>query len=189
MGLAVGSRELSLWAGHRFRRWLYTSRMSVPATRFLDLRRRIRQAAYRLSETTIGRAIGPGFSTGYSNLSSDDPATTSTPREESENAFSHWRATCFVVLALVAYVVGAFVLDPSGTNRFVEHTPALAYILLVVTVLGLVLPATTFFLDFYRVPLVVLLAVALFMSYSFSDLDHYYDFSTDERAMRRSLNL
>jgi hypothetical protein len=80
---------------------------------------------------------------------------------------------------LTVYIVGAFVLDPIHRGLLVEQTPALAYVLLVVTLLGLVLAPVTFFVDFYRVPLLVLVTALLFLAYRYSDLDHYYDFSTE----------
>ena len=185
-GAAIGARELALWVGHRLRRWFYVPQPSIPASQVFKLRRRLRQAAYRISDTKIGRLVAAAFRQGYSDLSTDDPNSRSTPGEETESTFSHWRALCFAVLALFIYAIGGYVLSPDQSNVFVVNTPALAYVLLVLTLAALIVPAATFVLDFYRVPLVALFLVFLAFSYQYSDLDHYYAF--EEKAVGAPLS-
>lgn len=176
IGAAIGARELAIWVGRSLRRWFYAPQRSVPSSQVFKLRRRIRQAGYRISDTRIGRVVAAPFLSGFSNLSSDDPRSTSIPGEETESTFSHWRAACFAVLALIIYAIGGYVLSPDRTNIFVLYTPALAYVLLVLMLAALVVPAATFVLDFYRVPLLALFVVFVAVSYRYSDLDHYYVF-------------
>ncbi|MGH9373067.1 MAG: hypothetical protein ACRD15_16220, partial [Vicinamibacterales bacterium] len=140
IGFAFVLREVALWLGRGFGRWLYRPQTSLPAARALNLRLRVREAPYRLSESRVGRSLLSAFTGGYAVLSDDDPAASGTPLEESASSFSHWRAVALAVMALSVYIAGAFVLNPARSGFFVEHTPALAYVLLVVTLLGLVLP-------------------------------------------------
>ena len=189
LGLAIGACELAMWVGRRFRRWLSAPQRSVPTSQVFKIRQRIRQFGYRFSDTAIGRVIAQPFASGYSNLSSQAPATTGTPAQESKGTYSHWKALCFTVLGLIVYVTGAFVLSPDrgDLDIVVASTPALAYVLLVVMLFGLILPSATFLLDFYRVPLVALLLGALVISYKHSDLDHYYRFASGDRPVGQPL--
>ena len=180
---AVAARELSVRGQERFRRWLHAPEPSVPAARLLNLRRSLLQSVYRLGHTALGGAFKWAFASGYADLADDQRKNNPTPVQERPAAFSHWRAAAFAVLALLVYVAGAFALDPSQRYWLIEQTPALAYALMVVTLLGLVLPATTFFFDFYRVPLAVVIVAILFMSYRYSDLDHYYEFAGPKDAV------
>jgi len=180
--VAAALREASVKATARFLAWLYKAQRALPAVRPIDSRRRLREFAYRFSETWIGRVFLSAFANGYSYLSDEDPEGTSTPLQEKDGQFSHARAVAFIVLAVIIYAIGGVLLNPSRTNIVLTHTPALVYLLLVLTILGLLLPAVTFLIDLYRVPFFVVLALALFWSYHRSGLDHYYNFTTDRYA-------
>jgi hypothetical protein len=176
--LAVIVREGSSWMVNRFRRWFYAPEASYPPSHWLDIRRYIRSWTNRVKDGWIGRALVSAFASGYSDLSSDDPRRSPIPAQEKDPPFSHWRAAALFLLALAIYVLGAFALEPSlEPNIVADNTPAMAYVLLVLILVGLLLPAVTFLVDFYRVPLVAVVALLLFWSYQRSDLDHYYDFA------------
>jgi hypothetical protein len=182
---AVAARELTVWCQERFQRWLHAPEPSMPASRLLNLRRWLLESIYRFGDTALGGAFKWAFASGYADLADDRRMKENpTPLQERPAAFSHWRAAAFAVLALLVYVAGWFVLDPSQRHWLIDQTPALAYVLMVVTLFGLTLPAVTFFLDFYRVPLLVVVVLILFLSYRYSDLDHYYEFAGPKEAVR-----
>ena len=185
--LAVASRELSLRIEESFRRWLYKREIAVPAAQLFPVRKWIRDFAYRASDWWIGRAFVSALSNGYSNLS-DDGSAAPTPVQERDSPFSHWRAAAFVALAFVLYVVAGFALDPAKATWFFERMPALVYLLLILTILGLLLPAVTFLFDFYRLPFVAVVVVVLLWSYLQANLDHYYEFSTEYSSVSRPLD-
>jgi hypothetical protein len=179
IGMSVALRELTVMAGRGLRRWFYRPQPAVPSSRLLKLRPWIRDGAYRFSESLVGRILARPFLTGYSTLSSTDAPTIGMPSDESRGAFSHWRAASLFILVLVVYAIGAWALNPTRDNFLARETPALAYLLLVVTLFGLLGPAVTFFFDLYRTPALVVLALLLFAASRYSDLDHYYKFSTE----------
>jgi hypothetical protein len=84
----------------------------------------------------------------------------------------HLQATLFVGLAMVAYVVGFFWLDPAPGNN--ASVPALGYVLLILLIFTWVLPGVSFFLDRYLVPVVlVVVAVPTVLNLA-TRADHYF---------------
>ncbi len=80
-------------------------------------------------------------------------------------------ATSFAAVTFAVYGVCYFLLHPDG---FRVEPPALANVLFLLILLGWILPCLSFFLDRFRVPLMVFLASVTFLLYFISDIDHYY---------------
>ncbi|HSJ76738.1 MAG TPA: patatin-like phospholipase family protein, partial [Gemmatimonadales bacterium] len=80
-------------------------------------------------------------------------------------------AASFAAVTFAVYGVGYFLLHPNGLRI---EPPALANVLFLLILLGWILPCLSFFLDRFRVPLVVFLASLTFLLYFISDIDHYY---------------
>jgi hypothetical protein len=80
-------------------------------------------------------------------------------------------ATSFAAVTFAVYGVCYFLLHPDGLRM---EPPALANVLFLLILLGWILPCLSFFLDRFRVPLMVFLASLTFLLYFISDIDHYY---------------
>ena len=82
----------------------------------------------------------------------------------------HLASAGFLALTLGLYVAGYWLLMP---GRFL--LPALAYVVLMLIVLGWVLPTVSFFADKFRVSTIVALGALPVLLYFINDIDHYFD--------------
>lgn len=85
----------------------------------------------------------------------------------------HSTALGFFAVTFAFYLVGFFAAFPAWDHPV--EVPALAYVLVLMILLGWLLPFLSFFLDRFRVPTVVVLAGASFLLFFVDDIDHYYD--------------
>jgi hypothetical protein len=81
-------------------------------------------------------------------------------------------ATLFILFLLVYLVVGYLASPWRGWSMGI---PSLAYVLLLLTMLNWGLSGITFFLDRYRIPVLMTVGVWLFITSQFSASDYYYD--------------
>jgi hypothetical protein len=92
----------------------------------------------------------------------------------------HLQAVLFMALALVAYVIGYFWLDPAGGNT--SAVPALGYVLLILLIFTWLLPGLSFFLDRYRVPVVLVLVAVPTLLNLWSQADHYFPITSEKHS-------
>lgn len=84
-------------------------------------------------------------------------------------ALEHLQSASFLLITLVVYLVGYFL------GRFRQlPLPAITSLLLILLLLGLILPGMSFFLDRYRVPVLVLLVVFSLVAQRLLGSDHYF---------------
>lgn len=88
----------------------------------------------------------------------------------------HGAATILALATVLVYGLGFQFLRPD--QPWVE-IPAIAYVLMLLIFAALFLPAASFFLDRFRVPVVLLILFCSFLSYNVSNLDHYYELSPE----------
>lgn len=91
------------------------------------------------------------------------------------STFTHTRAFVLFSLTLVVYLLGRELLDPAAPHYWTDSVPALAYLLLLLILLGWFLPAVSFFFDRFRIPTVLLLVSLAIFFYFVSDTDHYFE--------------
>ncbi|MBD2450013.1 patatin-like phospholipase family protein [Nostoc sp. FACHB-152] len=81
--------------------------------------------------------------------------------------------TAFLLVMLGVYIACYFILKPQAdSNRF--EAPALFYVTLILTVLVLLLSGMSFFLDYSRIPVLLLFLIISISGYLFLGVDHYY---------------
>ncbi|HET9210549.1 MAG TPA: hypothetical protein VFR03_09135 [Thermoanaerobaculia bacterium] len=81
----------------------------------------------------------------------------------------HLMGTSFFVITAGLYALGFFLLRPDRGSM-----PALGYLLLILMLAGWGLPGISFFLDRYRVPVLLPLLALSWLSSQVFDTDHYY---------------
>ncbi len=87
----------------------------------------------------------------------------------------HGFALLGLLVSAVLYVCAGVLLVPWRGGALVEAVPSLAYLLVILTITGLVLPGLSFFLDFFRFPtLVLLFGVWLVVRLATGGDDHFY---------------
>lgn len=96
-------------------------------------------------------------------------------------------ATSFAAVTFLFYAACYFLLHPDDPIDL----PPLANVLFLIILLGWILPCLSFFLDRFRVPLVVFLASVTFLLYFISDIDHYYllNSSSDNPTANQSVTV
>ena len=94
--------------------------------------------------------------------------------EDAYKHLGHHPPYGLIVFTLGIYLLGVYFLDPEGSLHIVFGVPALAYLLLVMIILGWMLPAISFYCDKFRVSTLLLLVTVSGISYFVSDSDHYY---------------
>lgn len=84
----------------------------------------------------------------------------------------------FLLVMLGVYLACYIIFKPKTQhNRF--EAPALFYVTLILTVLVLLLGGMSFFLDYSRVPVLLLFLVISIAGYLFLEVDHYYTLKDD----------
>ncbi|MFV8755233.1 hypothetical protein ACNOYE_32185 [Nannocystaceae bacterium ST9] len=86
----------------------------------------------------------------------------------------HQVALVLFGVTTTAYLAGALLLPPWRTNGVVEHFPAIGYVLVLLTLFGLILPGLSFLLDLFRVPVLIGIAVLVLPLQLAFDRDHYF---------------
>ncbi len=81
----------------------------------------------------------------------------------------HLMAASFFLITAFLYALGYFLLRPDRGSM-----PALVYVLLILILTGWALPGVSFFLDRYRVPVLLPLLLFSYLSSQVFDTDHYY---------------
>ena len=94
--------------------------------------------------------------------------------KEHDDVFTRRRAFYFTLLVAAVYAVGFVLLSPERSNIWVEFTPALAYIIVLLMVSILVLSPLTLFFDRFRVPIIGVIVVATFILPRVFSADYYY---------------
>jgi hypothetical protein len=98
----------------------------------------------------------------------------------------HRVALWLLGLTALFYVIGAIVLPPWRELELARQFPAIGYVLTLLTLLALLLPALSFQLDLYRIPPIVALVVLLLPLQLVSDHDHYFVTQPPARAPART---
>lgn len=83
------------------------------------------------------------------------------------------RGLLFLLLILVVYFLLYFTENPSGETLF--EIPALGFILILLVMSCLFLSFLSYFLDLFRVPIVVIVVTISFIGFACPDADHYYE--------------
>ncbi|MCE7986224.1 MAG: patatin-like phospholipase family protein [Caldilinea sp. CFX5] len=100
-------------------------------------------------------------------------------------AKGHEGALGYFLLTLVVYVIGYFVLRPDQPWINTIQMPALAYLLLLLILLGWLLPGVALYLDRVRVPTSVVLLLTSFLFWAFINTDYYYGITFSEELQTR----
>lgn len=85
----------------------------------------------------------------------------------------HLTAIAFFLAGILVYGLIAYIFRPRPTSKRRE-TPALLYLMLIVTVITLAFSGLTFFFDFYRFLPLLLLLVSSIASYLIFNVDHFF---------------
>jgi hypothetical protein len=93
----------------------------------------------------------------------------------------HGSSLLYFIVTLIIYALGFAFLKPSLAPAYVEP-PALAWLLMIVILLAWVLPGIAFFLDRYRIPVVVVLAIYALVIWWAGESDYYYPLETKQEA-------
>jgi len=90
----------------------------------------------------------------------------------------HLRAAAFTSFVLFLYVVGGFILDPRRTGQLFKISrslfPPISYLICMAIISIWVLAGITFFLDFWRIPVLLVIAIFTFAAYKMIHWDHYF---------------
>ena len=89
-------------------------------------------------------------------------------------AKGHEGALGYLLLTLVIYGIGYFVLRPDRAWINTVQMPALAYLLLPFILLGWLMPGVALYLDRVRVPTTAVLLLLSFLFWAFVNTDYYY---------------
>jgi hypothetical protein len=81
----------------------------------------------------------------------------------------HLLAASFFAITASLYALGFFLLHPDRGSM-----PALGYVLLILILMGWALPGVSFFLDRYRVPVLLPLVLMSYVSSQVFETDHFY---------------
>ena len=84
----------------------------------------------------------------------------------------HQRATSFIVLALLLYAAGFWLLMPN--QPWTVPAPAILYLHLLLIVFGWLLPGLALFFDRFRLPLSLVLVVLIIAFAALSNTDHFF---------------
>jgi hypothetical protein len=95
----------------------------------------------------------------------------------------HLLAATFFLITLVIYALGFYFLRPGHGSM-----PALGFVLLILILTGWALPGVSFFLDAFRVPVLLPLIVASFLLSQVFDTDHYYCLIRPDKASQEAVS-
>lgn len=88
----------------------------------------------------------------------------------------HTFAMMLVVVLAVIYIIGYWLFKPAPDKKK-PRPPTLYYVLLLLLFSGYLLSGITFYLDNYRVPVMLTLFILVVVSYNLWKVDHYYKIS------------
>jgi hypothetical protein len=87
----------------------------------------------------------------------------------------HSVAAVLLLFSMVIYtVIGICKYFWLNSRRFSEHVPTISYVILLLMILCWGLSGLTFFFDYYRIPVIIILAIVLFITAQFKQSDYYY---------------
>ncbi|MEW6127387.1 MAG: patatin-like phospholipase family protein [Acidobacteriota bacterium] len=84
-------------------------------------------------------------------------------------------AALFAISMLVYASIGIVKYFRLNSRRFSELVPTLSYVILLIMILCWLISGMTFFLDFYRVPVFMVIAILLLITAQFKQTDYYYN--------------
>lgn len=97
----------------------------------------------------------------------------------------HGLAIGFLTVSVLLYWAGYFLLAPP---RPFLPMAALGYVLILVAALGWLLTGVAFYLDHWRVPVVIGVVAYALVVYSLNDTDHYFDLVASGKESARALS-
>lgn len=132
----------------------------------------------------LRRVLGPGFGLEAGEAASE-PGLAGAGSQRPPRALDHGWMFARVLVGILMYIALYFSFAPDsaavldGCRRVAASGwmvcfPAVAYVLLLGTVLGLTLCFLAFLFDYVRAPVVLSLALLVFFSFRWSNIDHHY---------------
>ena len=89
-------------------------------------------------------------------------------------AKGHEVALAYLLLTVIIYILGYFILRPDRSWINSVQVPALVYILLLLMLLGWLLPGIALYLDRFRIPTSLAFVLLSFLFWAFVNTDYYY---------------
>jgi hypothetical protein len=86
----------------------------------------------------------------------------------------HITGVAFLLTALLVYVVMFFLFKPRQQKDYFE-APALLYVMLIVLIFTLLLGGASFYLDYYRIPILTTMLLSFAINYWVFDVDNYFN--------------
>ncbi|PSB00658.1 patatin-like phospholipase family protein [Merismopedia glauca] len=93
--------------------------------------------------------------------------------QNGELARGHLTAIAFLITAGISYLAIGLIFNPKAQSRRPE-APALLYVLLLIGMLSLLFGGTTFYLDYFRIPVIVSFILLSVIAYLLFDVDHFF---------------
>lgn len=95
-------------------------------------------------------------------------------------ARGHLTGVAFLLVGLVVYaLVGIFFQPRPKSGR--REAPALLYLMLIISVTTLLFGGATFYLDYFRVPVLILFVIFSAIGYRVLGVDHFFELKEDQR--------
>jgi hypothetical protein len=139
----------------------------------------------------LANHFGPGYARTLLDPQTDQPVPNpATGQPYLVLAPGHAQVALWFGCTLLAYVV-SWVWSYFGGWIFAERSvvAALFYLLLSVLLVGSALGALEFLLDYYRVPVLLTLALVAVLGSTLSGTDHFYDLNPDGKALAATPDL
>jgi hypothetical protein len=104
------------------------------------------------------------------------PGYTDPPDEDGFIYFrpGHWQQIVVLGFVIAAYFVLWRITAGSTARPTPPLLPTLFFAILALTLVSTILAGTSFYLDYYRIPVLVVLALGVFLSYQLPARDHYF---------------
>jgi hypothetical protein len=95
-------------------------------------------------------------------------------------AMDHIAGIAALVVVFITYALVGWLFKPQPTSNRPE-APALLFVMLILIEITLLFSGATFYLDYFRVPLLVILLIFSVVGYTALGVDHYFELKDDAR--------
>jgi hypothetical protein len=103
-----------------------------------------------------------------------------TDAQSGQLAMDHIAGIAALVVVFVTYALVGWLFKPQPTSNRPE-APALLFVMLILIEVTLLFSGSTFYLDYFRVPLLVILLIFSAVGYTALGVDHYFELKNDNR--------
>jgi hypothetical protein len=113
---------------------------------------------------------------GIASLAKNGTAGYIAPQSR-ELTSGHLAALAFLLIGAVIYLAVGLFFHPKSKSRRAE-APALLYLLLIASMITLLAGGATFYLDYFRIPILIPFLIYSAFSYFALDVDHFFQLNT-----------